>query len=72
MRCSFFSEGSPYGPAPGKNDITTIPVKSCANDLYNHFVALGISGRTGDGQIRQDEVIFNVIVVDSYRPVKSK
>ena len=59
MSCSFFSEDSPCGPAPGKNDITTIPVKSCANDVYNHLTALCISGRTGDRKITEDEVIFN-------------
>ena len=55
----------------GKNDITTVSVKSCANDLYNHHLfTLGISGRTGDWQIREDEVILNR--GGSYRPVKSK
>lgn len=60
MSCSFFSEDSPCGPVPGKNDITTIPVKSCANDVYNHLTALGISEGRVIGKLQKiDEVIFN-------------
>ena len=60
MSCSFFSEGSHCGPAPGKEDITIIPVKSCANNIFDHLSALGVSGKTKDGntQIGEAEVLF--------------
>ena len=61
MSCSFFSEDSHCGPAPGKEDITTVPVKSCANNIFDHLSALGVSGKTQSGytQIREAEVLFN-------------
>ena len=61
MSCSFFPEDSICGPAPGKDDITTIPVKSCANNLSDHLAALGVSGKTQSGhmQIGEAEVLFN-------------
>ena len=37
MSCSFFSEDWHCGPAPGKEDITTVPVKSCANNIFDHL-----------------------------------
>lgn len=61
MSCSFFSEDSHCGPAPGKEDITTVPVKSCANNIFDHLSALGVSGKTQSGytQIGEAEVLFN-------------
>ena len=52
MSCSFFSEDSICGPAPGKDDITSIPVKSCANNLSDHLAALGVSGKTQSGHMQ--------------------
>ena len=52
MSCSFLSEDSICGPAPGKDDITTIPVKSCANNLSDHLAALGVSGKTQSGHMQ--------------------
>ena len=56
-----FSEDSICGPAPGKDDITTIPVKSCANNLSDLLAAPGVSGKTQSGhmQIGEAEVLFN-------------
>ena len=61
MSCSFFSEDSHCGPAPGKEDITIVPVKSCANNIFDHLSALGVSGKTqsGNTQIGKAEVLFN-------------
>ena len=61
MSCSFFSEDSYCGPAPGKEDITIVPVKSCANNIFDHLSALGVSGKTqsGNTQIGEAEVLFN-------------
>lgn len=61
MSCSFFSEDSHCGPAPGKEDITIVPVKSCANNIFDHLSALGVSGKTQSGytQIGEAEVLFN-------------
>ncbi|CAH3188655.1 unnamed protein product [Porites lobata] len=61
MSCSFFSEDSHCGPAPGKEDITIVPVKSCANNIFDHLSALGVSGKTqsGNTQIGEAEVLFN-------------
>ena len=55
-----FSEDSICGPAPGKDDITTIPVKSCANNLSDLLAAPGVSGKTQSGhmQIGEAEVLF--------------
>ena len=57
----FFSEDSHCGPAPGKEDITIVPVKSCANNIFDHLSALGVSGKTqsGNTQIGEAEVLFN-------------
>ena len=57
MSCSFFPEDSICGPTPGKDDITTIPVKSCANNLSDP----GVSGKMQSGhmQISEAEVLFN-------------
>ena len=52
MSCSFFSEDSHCGPAPGKEDITIVPVKSCANNIFDHLSALGVSGKTKDGNMQ--------------------
>ena len=61
MSCAFFSEDSICGPAPGKDDITSIPVKSGANNLSDHLAVLGVSGKTQSGhmQIGEAEVLFN-------------
>ena len=61
ISCSFFSEDSHCGPAPGKEDITIVPVKSCANNIFDHLSALGVSGKTqsGNTQIGEAEVLFN-------------
>ena len=63
MSCSFFSEDSHCGLAPGKEHITTVPVKSCANNIFDHLSALGVSGETqstsGCTQIGEAEVLFN-------------
>ena len=63
MSCSFYSEDSPCGPAPGKGYVTIIPVKACDKDLSNHLFALGVSGRTQAGQKTQicseADVLFN-------------
>lgn len=63
MSCSFYSEDSPCGPAPGQDDVTIIPVKACNNDLSNHFFALGVSGSTGTEQKAQicseADILFN-------------
>lgn len=61
MSWSFFSEDSHCRPAPGKEDITTVPVKSCVNNIFDHLSALGVSGKTQSGytQIGEAEVLFN-------------
>ena len=63
MSCSFYSEDSPCGPAPGQDDVTIIPVKACNNDLSNHFFGLGVSGITGTEQKAQicseADILFN-------------
>ena len=61
MSCSFLSEDSHCGLAPGKEDITTVPVRSCANNIFDHLSALGVSGKTqsGNTQIGEAEVLFN-------------
>ena len=60
MSCSFFSEDSLCGPAPGKDDVTIIPVKSCANNLSDHLAALGVSGKTQSHRMQiEAEVCFN-------------
>ena len=40
-----FSEDSICGPALGKDDITTIPVNSCANNLSDLLAAPGVCGK---------------------------
>ena len=61
MSCSFFSEDLICGPTPGKDDITTIPVKYWANNLSDLLAAPGVSGKTQSGhmQIGEAEVLFN-------------
>ena len=63
MSCSFYSEDSPCGPAPGQDDVAIIPVKACNKDLSNHFFALGLSGSTGTEQNAQicseADILFN-------------
>ena len=63
MSFSFHSEDSPFGPAPGQDDVTIIPVKVCNKDLSNHFFALGVSGSTGTEQNAQicseADILFN-------------
>ena len=63
MSCSFYSEDSPCGPAPGQDDVTIIPVKACNKALSNHFFALGVSGSTGTEQNAQicseADILFN-------------
>ena len=61
MSCSFFSEDSHCAPATGKDDITTIPVKVCTYNIFDHLAALGVSGKAQCGytQIGQAEVHFN-------------
>ena len=61
MSCSFFPEDSHCGPAPGKEDFTIVPVKSCANNIFDRLSALGVSGKTqsGNTQIVEAEVLFN-------------
>ena len=61
ISCSFFSEDSHCGPAPGKEDINIVPVKSCANNIFDHLSALGVSGnrQNGNTQIGEAEVLFN-------------
>ena len=62
MSCSFFNENSPCGEAPGQNNSTIVPVKSCDHDLDSHLASLGISGRARDEQtleISEADVIFN-------------
>ena len=61
MSCSFFSEDSHCGPTLGKEDITTVPVKSCANNIFDHLSALGVSGKMQSGytQIGKAHVLFN-------------
>ena len=62
MSCSFFNENSPCGEAPGQNNPTIVPVKSCDHDLDSHLASLGISGRARDeqtSQISEADVIFN-------------
>jgi len=72
MSCSFFSEDSICGPAPAEDDITTIPVKSCANNLSEHLAALGVSGKTQSGhmQIGETEVLLTVAVLSC--PAKNR
>ena len=54
---------SPCGPAPGQDDVTIIPVKSCNKDLSKPFFALGVSGSTGTVQNAQicgeADILFN-------------
>ena len=63
MSCSFYSEDSSCGPAPGQDDIMIIPVKACDNDLSDDFFALGITGSTEAVQnakiYSEADVLFN-------------
>ena len=61
ISCSFFSEDSHCGPAPGKEDINIVPVKSCANNIFDHLSAVGVGGnrQNGNTQIDEAEVLFN-------------
>ena len=62
MSCSFLNENSPCGVAPGQNNPTIVPVKSCDHDLDSHLASLGISGRARDdqtSQISEADVILN-------------
>ena len=49
MSRAFFSDDSHCEPATGKDDITTIPVKLCANNIFDHLAALSVSGKTQCG-----------------------
>ena len=63
MSCSFYSEDSPCGAAPGQDDITIIPVKACDKDLSNNFFALAVSGSTEAKQYAEicseADILFN-------------
>ena len=59
MSCSFYSENSPCGPEPGKDNITIIPVKACDKDLSNHLFGLGVSGSTRPELCSEAEILFN-------------
>ena len=56
MSCSFYSENSPCGPEPGKDNIT---VKACDKDLSNHLFGLGVSGSTRPELCSEAEILFN-------------
>ena len=63
MSCSFFPKIHIMDLHREKEDITTVPVKSCANNIFDHLSALGVSGETqstsGCTQIGEAEVLFN-------------
>ena len=63
MSCSFFPKIHIMDLHREKEDITTVPVKSCTNNIFGHLSALGVSGETqstsGCTQIGEAEVLFN-------------